>query len=90
MGVWQENEAEEAAKYNQVPGDPKLLDVDQNYKYNNDDKVFLGNTTPKVRWNMRNEFTYSRTGISLSVCILIWDMSKQWIVHQQQCTTECN
>jgi outer membrane receptor protein involved in Fe transport len=57
LGVWQENEAEEAAKYNQVPGDPKLLDVDQNYKYNNDDKVFLGNTTPKVRWNMRNEFT---------------------------------
>lgn len=57
IGVWQENESEEAAKYNQVPGDPKLLDVDNNYKYNNDDKVFLGNTTPKVRWNMRNEFT---------------------------------
>lgn len=57
IGVWQENEAEEAAKYNQVPGDPKLLDVDKNYKMNNDDKVFLGNTTPKVRWNMRNEFT---------------------------------
>lgn len=57
IGVWQENEAEEAAKYGQVPGDPHLLDVDQNYKYTNDDKVFLGNTTPKVRWNMRNEFT---------------------------------
>lgn len=57
LGVWQENEAEEAAKYDQVPGDPKLLDVDNNYKLNNDDKVFLGNKTPKVRWSMRNEFT---------------------------------
>ena len=36
-GVRQENEAEEAAKYSQIPGDPKILDVDQNYKYNNDD-----------------------------------------------------
>lgn len=57
LGTWQESEVDEAAKYGQVPGDPKLLDVDGNYKYNNDDKVFLGNTTPKVRWNMRNEFT---------------------------------
>ena len=57
IGVWQENEAEEAAKYGQRPGDPHILDVDGNYKYNNDDKVFQGNTTPKVRWNMRNEFT---------------------------------
>lgn len=56
-GVWQENEIEEAKKYGQVPGDPKILDVDNNYKYNNDDKVFQGNKTPKVRINMRNEFT---------------------------------
>lgn len=56
-GVWQENEIEEAKKYGQVPGDPKILDVDNNYKYNDDDKVFQGNETPKVRLNMRNEFT---------------------------------
>ncbi len=67
-GVWQENEAEEAAKYSQIPGDPKILDVDQNYKYNNDDKVFQGNTTPKVRWNMRNEFTlFKNFDISFSM-----------------------
>lgn len=56
-GVWQENEREEAAKYGQIPGDPKIYDKDHNYKYGNDDKVFLGNTTPKVRWNMTNQFT---------------------------------
>lgn len=57
IGVWQDNETEEAAKYGQRPGDPKILDKDKNYKYGNEDKEFLGNTTPKVRWNMRNEFT---------------------------------
>lgn len=68
IGVWQENEAEEAAKYGQNPGDPKILDVDQSYSYNNDDKVFLGNTTPKVRWNMRNEFTlFKNFDISFSM-----------------------
>lgn len=58
IGVWQEDQAEEAAKYGQQPGDPHILDVDNSGSYNNDDKVFLGNTTPKVRWNMRNEFTF--------------------------------
>lgn len=68
IGVWQENEAEEAAKYKQQPGDPKLLDVDNNYKFNNDDKVFQGNTTPKVRWNMRNEFTlFKNWNVSFSM-----------------------
>lgn len=68
IGVWQEHEAEEAAKYGQIPGDPKILDVDQSYSYSNDDKVFLGNTTPKVRWNMRNEFTlFKNFDISFSM-----------------------
>ncbi|BEG99952.1 SusC/RagA family TonB-linked outer membrane protein [Bacteroides sedimenti] len=56
IGVWQIDEAEEAKKYGQMPGDMKVLDVDGNYKYDNKDKVFQGHTTPQVRWNMRNEF----------------------------------
>lgn len=68
IGVWQDNETEEAAKYGQRPGDPKILDKDKNYKYGNEDKEFLGNTTPKVRWNMRNEFTlFKNFDISFSM-----------------------
>ncbi len=68
IGVWQEDEAEEAAKYGQSPGDPKILDVDHSYSYDNNDKVFLGTTTPKVRWSMRNEFTlFKNFDISFSV-----------------------
>lgn len=66
-GIWQCNEWEEAARYGQRPGDPKV----ENYYtaddkdngdgtttpvYNNKDKQFLGQTEPKVRLSMRNEF----------------------------------
>lgn len=60
IGVWQEHESEEAAKYGLVPGDAKIMD---NYdpearKYTNEDKEFLGQTTPKFRWTFRNDFTF--------------------------------
>jgi TonB-linked SusC/RagA family outer membrane protein len=67
-GIWQANEAAEAAKYGQLPGDPKVANnytaddkVDANgkvtYTYNNNDKEFLGQTTAPYRWHMRNDFT---------------------------------
>lgn len=68
IGIWQADEYEEAAKYGQRPGDPKVWNNPDNdeynadgtvkrYVYNDDDKVFQGQTTPKVRWSMRNDFT---------------------------------
>ncbi|MGB3065584.1 SusC/RagA family TonB-linked outer membrane protein [Sphingobacterium thalpophilum] len=67
-GIWQANEAAEAARYGQAPGDPKVtnhytaddaLHADGSKKpvFNNNDKVFLGQTDPRFRWSMRNEFT---------------------------------
>ena len=67
IGIWQENEAEEAAKYGQRPGDPKALDVDENYKFDNNDKVFMGQKTPKVRLSMRNDFTYKNFDLSFNI-----------------------
>ena len=60
LGIWQEDEAEEAALYKQVPGDPKVLDVYdvEKHAYSNDDKVFLGSKSPKFRWSFRNDFTF--------------------------------
>lgn len=55
--VWQLGEEEEAAKYGVKPGDVKILDVNGDYRFNNDDKVFLGSGSPKFRWTLRNEFT---------------------------------
>ncbi|WP_117624897.1 SusC/RagA family TonB-linked outer membrane protein [Sphingobacterium deserti] len=66
-GIWQSNEVEEAARYGQKPGDPKVANnytaddvVNANgtvtHVYNNFDKEFLGQSIAPYHWSMRNEF----------------------------------
>ncbi|MDR1981204.1 MAG: SusC/RagA family TonB-linked outer membrane protein [Tannerellaceae bacterium] len=66
-GIWQADEVEEAKKYGQVPGDPKVAnnytaddvinaDGSVTHVYNNKDKEFLGQTAPPIFWSLRNEF----------------------------------
>ncbi|MDR3366264.1 MAG: SusC/RagA family TonB-linked outer membrane protein [Prevotellaceae bacterium] len=66
-GIWQLNEIEEAKKYGQLPGDPKvannytaddIVNADGSVTpvYNDKDKEFLGDETPPIHWSMRNEF----------------------------------
>jgi hypothetical protein len=64
-GIWQVNEIDEAATYNQRPGDPKVYKNPDNplqtgsngyINYDNNDRQFLGQTTPPVNWSMRNDF----------------------------------
>jgi TonB-linked SusC/RagA family outer membrane protein len=79
-GIWQQNEAEEAAKYGQRPGDPKVANIytaddeilpdgSRRPVYNNNDKEFLGNSVAPWQWSMRNEFTLWK---SLSVSFNIY------------------
>lgn len=63
-GIWQTGEREEAARYGQRPGDPKVANLytaddkeDGTPVYNNNDKTFIGQATPPVNWSMRNTFT---------------------------------
>lgn len=67
-GIWQANEAVEAAKYNQRPGDPKVqnsytandiknADGSTTPVYDDNDKQFLGQTAPPINWQLRNDFT---------------------------------
>lgn len=64
-GIWQLDEAAEAAKVNQKPGDPKVINhytaddkADGTPVYNDNDKVYLGTTNPPIYWNMRHDFTF--------------------------------
>ena len=64
-GIWQADEAEEAAKVNQKPGDPKVINycteddkADGTPVYNDKDRVYQGTTQPPIYWNMRNDFTF--------------------------------
>ncbi|MBO9563887.1 MAG: SusC/RagA family TonB-linked outer membrane protein [Niastella sp.] len=77
-GIWQKEEAAEAAKYGQRPGDPKVAN---NYTaddiknangtttpvYNDNDKVFLGQSAPPIMWSLRNEFTYKDFNFSFNM-----------------------
>lgn len=58
LGVYQSNEADQAKKYGQSPGDFKLQDVNGDGKLTNADRQFLGQTKPRYQWTLRNDFTF--------------------------------
>ncbi len=78
-GIWQTDEVEEAARYGQRPGDPKVAnnytaDDTQNDDgtttpvYNDNDKEFLGQTAPPTHWSLRNDFTlYKNLDLSVNI-----------------------
>lgn len=55
-GVWQQDEAEEAAKYGVFPGDFKVIDRNGDGQFTRQDKVFQGFAEPRFKWTVRNEF----------------------------------
>ncbi|MCC8154451.1 MAG: TonB-dependent receptor, partial [Tannerellaceae bacterium] len=57
-GIWQLNEAEEAARYNALPGDRKITDKTEDYIINGEDRDFCGVSTPKYYGSFTNTFTY--------------------------------
>jgi TonB-dependent starch-binding outer membrane protein SusC len=58
-GIWQLNEAAEAARYGLEPGDFKAVDVNGDGSYVNfDDKHFIGYTAPRHRLGFRNDVTF--------------------------------
>ncbi len=61
LGVWQQSEATQAAKYGVVPGDFKIQDVNGDGKFSDADRQFLGYKTPRYQWSLRNEFTLYKT-----------------------------
>lgn len=82
-GIWQVDEIDEAAKYGQKPGDPKVSnnytadDVNGAPVFNNNDKKILGKTVAPVRWNLRNEFRlYKDWTVSFSMYSLMGHKSK--------------
>ena len=60
LGVWQQNEAAEAAKFKLRPGDFKVQDVNGDGTFSNADRQFLGYRTPRYQWTFRNDFTFMK------------------------------
>ena len=63
-GIWQTNEATEAAVYGQIPGQIKVADVNGDDKINSDDRTIVGKGTPDWTAGLRNQISYKN-----------WDMS---------------
>lgn len=65
LGVWQQDEADEAAKYGMQPGDFRLLDVNGDGVLSPvEDKVFQGYTKPRYRLSLGNTFNYKNFELS--------------------------
>ncbi len=58
LGIWQQSEAADAAKYKLRPGDFKIEDVDKDGTFSNADRQFLGYRSPRFQWTLRNDFTF--------------------------------
>ena len=58
LGVWQLNEAAEAAKYSNVPGDSKFEDVNHDYLIGGDDYQRIGSGIPTKLFGWNNTFIY--------------------------------
>lgn len=65
VGIWQKDEAEEAAKYKAVPGDAKLLDKNENGKIDADDRVIIGSKLPVWTLGLSNTFMYKNWTLSI-------------------------
>ncbi|RZL50766.1 MAG: TonB-dependent receptor [Pedobacter sp.] len=67
IGIWQTNEATEAAKYGFVPGQIKIEDHNGDGKLTVDDKYVIGNGQADVQGGMTNRFSYKGFDFSFVV-----------------------
>lgn len=58
-GVWQLDEAAEAAKWGTQPGFIKIKDINNDGKLTSEDKQIIGQRDPKMIWGLTNAFSYS-------------------------------
>lgn len=67
VGIWQLDEAAEAAVYDSFPGQYKFRDVNDDGILDNDDKVVLGQLSPDWTAGMTNTFSYKNLDLSIQV-----------------------
>jgi TonB-linked SusC/RagA family outer membrane protein len=75
VGVWQANEADNAALYNCVPGDPKFADLNSvdaegnvtagpDGKITEEDRIFMGDANPKFTAGLNNQVNFKNFELS--------------------------
>ncbi|MDR1937174.1 MAG: TonB-dependent receptor, partial [Tannerellaceae bacterium] len=65
LGIWQENEAANAAAFQQEPGDYKYEDLDGDHNYGPGDYQVIGNTNPDFTWGFNHHFSYKNVDFNM-------------------------
>ena len=64
-GIWQLEEAEEAATYGARPGDFKYVDLNGDNQINADDRTIIGHAQPDFFWSLNNTLSYKGVELNL-------------------------
>ncbi len=67
LGVWSTKEAQEAAEYGQLPGDPHYFDKDGDKRINIKDTTVIGNSMPKCIFGWSNQITFKNFVLSFLI-----------------------
>lgn len=67
LGIWQEDEAEEAAKYGQSPGHIKVEDLNGDYNLDEQDYQIVGSSNPDWTAGISNTFVYKNIDLTIDV-----------------------
>lgn len=75
IGIWQEDEAEEAAAFGQAPGEIKVKDQNGDGEITaNEDRVILGSARPKWSGSLENRFNFGNFDLSFSLFARVGQM----------------
>lgn len=92
LGTWKIGEEEEAAKWNQAPGDFRLEDVNNDGLLTDDDKQFIGYTTPRFSWTLSNTFRLFKNFEASFVLYSLWGHKAKYDLakHDDHIEDRCN
>ncbi|PIF02233.1 MAG: hypothetical protein CR996_01255 [Draconibacterium sp.] len=67
LGIWQQDEAAEALKFGNVPGDSKYEDLDGNNIIDGGDQKIIGKGLPDFTWGLNNSFAYKNIDLNIMI-----------------------
>ncbi|MCD8177391.1 MAG: SusC/RagA family TonB-linked outer membrane protein [Tannerellaceae bacterium] len=92
LGTWKTGQEEEAAKWNQAPGDFILEDVNNDGMLTDEDKQFLGYTDPRFAWTFSNNFYFLKNFEFSFVIYSLWGHKASYNLakHDDHIEDRCN
>ncbi len=70
LGTWGSDEADEAAKFNRLPGDLKWADINNDGILDAQDETIIGRAYPKWSMNITNTFAYKNFDFTFDIRIV--------------------